>query len=580
MDWNDKGLELLSEFWNWRLSNSPEFATFSGIHDYDDKLESYAIDTILERKVKSRNFLNDCQLILNENGLNKQISENLEFLSSELQCFIKGTDAKGYFFPLNYLEGLHLEFERLIAAMKQETLKDFNKILSRYKELPVQVSQIIDCMKEGIKQKMTYHKISVASIPEQIDDLDQLDVLQKNPEECIFYKPFLSLPDTVSEEKKKAILMEAVESIAHNVLPAFKMLKEFFEEEYFKHCRPKIGISTLPNGKEIYQMCLDFHLSYFLTPEEVHEIGKKEVERISKEMEKVIDHLELKMSVKEFSEKMRNDNDFYFKNSEELIEAYKGLVFNKIQPLLGKIVNKVPDAKLEIRPCSSSMTGGPAAYYLAGTFDGSRPGVFYVNAGDVKAVPKYDMVSLALHEAVPGHHLQAAYLMGMDNIAEFRKYVEDRKYSESPSRFPLNTAYMEGWGLYSEFLGHELGLYDDPYIKFGYLSHEMLRALRLVADTGLHAFGWSVEKTINYMLDHTAVSKKCIEREVNRYITWPGQACAYKIGELKIKALRTMAEKVLGPRFDIRDFHDVVLQNCGPLDVLEKKIQEFIKLKA
>ncbi|KAF8770333.1 uncharacterized protein LOC129988158 [Argiope bruennichi] len=580
MDCNDKGMQLLDDFWQWRLSNSPEFATFSGIHEFDDKLESYTLDAILERKVVCRKYLNDCQQILNETNLKKEISENLDFLVSELKCFIRGADAKGYFFPLNYMEGPHLEFERLIASMNCETLKDFNKILSRYKELPVQISQMTEIMRDGIKQKMTFHKISVAAIPDQIDVLDQLDVLEKNPEECIFYKPFLSLPDTVTDEKKKALLLEAVDSISHNVIPAFKMLKEFLEKEYFKHCRPKIGIFTLPNGIEIYQMCLDFHLSYFLTPEEVHEIGKKEVERILKEMETVIESLELKMSVKEFAEKMREDDDFYFNDAEELIEAYKGLVFNKIQPLLGRVVNKIPDSKLEIRPSSASMSGGPAAYYLAGTFDGKRPGVFYVNAGDVKAVPKYDMVSLALHEALPGHHLQASYLMECKDLAEFRKYIEDRKYSESPSRFPLHTAYIEGWGLYSEYLGNELGLYDDPYIKFGYLSHEMLRALRLVADTGLHAFGWSIEKTVNYMLDHCAISRKHIENEVNRYITWPGQACAYKIGEIKIKSLRAMAERVLGPSFNIQEFHGVILQHCGPLDLLEKKVQEYIKLKA
>ncbi|GIZ03160.1 uncharacterized protein CEXT_529651 [Caerostris extrusa] len=243
---NDKALELIDDFWRWRLSNSPEFATFSGIHDYDDKLESYSLDTILKRRVTCRNFLNECQQIHNGSDLSKEVGENLEFLYSELKCFLKGADARGYYFPLNYMEGPHLEFERLIASMKCDTVKDFNKILSRYKELPLQISQIIECMKEGIKQKMTFHKVSVAAIPDQIDDLDQLDVLEKNPEDCIFYKPFLSLPDTVTEEKKKSIQLEAVEYISHNVIPAFKMLKDFLEK--------KITLNTVDH-KLAFRVC-------------------------------------------------------------------------------------------------------------------------------------------------------------------------------------------------------------------------------------------------------------------------------------------------------------------------------------
>jgi len=293
-------------------------------------------------------------------------------------------------------------------------------------------------------------------------------------------------------------------------------------------------------------------------------------------LEKVIDSLELKSSLKEFSDYMRKEKDFLFSNVEEMLDAYKGAVFNIIQPQLPKLFNYLPKSKLVIVPMPSSMPNAPGAYYYVGTSDGHKPGTFYINTTNLTASPKYGVMTLALHEAIPGHHLQANFVLENDRFPDFRRHTEDRRYSEAPSVFPLHTAYVEGWGLYAEYLGYELGVYDDVYLEYGHLSYEMFRACRLVVDTGIHVFGWSREQAIDYMLDHIASPKSEIENEVDRYITWPGQACGYKIGELKIKALREQAEKALGSKFDVRKFHDVILQSYGPLDLMEKKVSEFI----
>jgi len=283
------------------------------------------------------------------------------------------------------------------------------------------------------------------------------------------------------------------------------------------------------------------------------------------------------MSVKDFNEQLRNDQSFYYDKPEELLDGYKDLVFNIIEPKLPLLFKKIPKSKVIIEPYPAAMSDGPLAYYYAGTADGTRPGVFYVNSKDIKSAPKYEMTTLALHEAVPGHHFQHSYAYTIEGLPKFRTHLEDRKYAEAPSRFPLNTAYIEGWGLYCEYLGLELGLYEDKYDYIGHLSEEIFRAVRLVVDTGIHALNWSPEQAVSYMMDNTASSKRAIEKEVKRYITLPGQACAYKIGEMKIKTLRKMAECKLGSKFNVQDFHEVVLNSCHSLSLLEQKILEFIE---
>lgn len=564
---------LFKSFWDWRMREFPEFATFAGVHDYDGKLESYTLESIKNRKDTVEKYLKDASQLASDPNLSNEDNMNLQYFIGDLNIFQNGQKFKGYYFPLSYQDGVQVEYARLLSTMNQKTEDDYLKILERLSNLPCKISEIIAIMKDGIKNKMTFHSISISGV------LKQVDLLQQATEKTVFYKPFASISDdtTFSLNTKDDIQKRAKKVIEDGVLPSFKELKKFLENEYFKHLRPEIAISSLVDGKEYYQGCLDFHLTCSMTPEEVHKKGLAEVERISKKMEKIIESLELKMSLKEFLEHMRGEDDFSFKNVEELLDAYKGAVFNQIEPKLHKLFNYSPKGKLLIERTPSSLPNAPGAFYYAGTIDGSKPGTFVINAYNLKASPKYNVMSLALHEAMPGHHLQCSFMIESENMPDFRRIVEDRRYTEFPTCFPLHTAYCEGWALYCEYLGYELGLYDDVYLEYGYLSNEMLRACRLVVDTGMHALGWSRDKAVDYMLSHTAFQRSEVENEVNRYITWPGQACAYKIGELKIKALREQAEKALGSKFDIRKFHDVVLQSFGPLDILDKRISDFIK---
>lgn len=570
MSTKDKVNDLFKNYWQWRLKESPEFATFIGNHDFGDKLESYSLESFQNTKLKCEDFIEKANALLSE-SIDEDSHLNLELLISDLQIFITGADVKGYLFPVNFLEGVHIEFERLVSFMPLKTVTDYQKLISRYRAFPLQATEIIDVLREGIKMNMTCHAVSMDGV------LRQLDELQQPVEESVFYKPFLSIPDFVTTEEREKLQSDGRNAVIVDLLPSFKRLQSFIAAEYLKAVRPNIAASSLPKGHEFYQKCLDFHLGFHITPEEVHETGLQEVERIGIEMDKVISDLELNISRKEFAQKMRDDHDFYFTSQEELLEAYRGMVINRIRPKLSEIIKTIPKSKVSIEPSPSSMANGPAAYYYAGTPDGSRPGVFHVNTASVNSSPKYEMMTLALHECEPGHHLQISYLMELEGIPEFRRHIEDRKYSYAPSRFPLHTAYLEGWGLYSEYLGYELELYDDPYLNYGHLSHEMFRACRLVVDTGMHALGWTREQAVNFMLEHTATHKDNIENEIKRYITWPGQACAYKIGEIKLKELRKMAEAELGPKFDVREFHDVVLRSSGALSLVQKKVREYIQ---
>ena len=361
-----------------------------------------------------------------------------------------------------------------------------------------------------------------------------------------------------------------------------KRLAVFLKTKYIPNTRPDIGVSTLPNGEEFYKQCIKFHTSTELTAKEIHQMGLKEVERIEDNMRKIMKEVgKSNLTIKEFFEDLRNDKKFYYKSPKELMARYRSLVFNTINPKLTQILWKPPQLPLEVVAMPASRSGGPIAGYFVGTADGSRPGRFLVNTVRYYAHQTYEAVSLALHEANPGHHYQFSYsLTAKPPLPKFLQVREPRSASIAPSRFPMNTAFIEGWGLYSESLGFELGLYDDPYDRFGFYAAEIFRAARLVVDTGIHSLGWSRQKAVDFMKNHTATSVDSINAEIDRYITLPGQALAYKVGQIKIQNLRKHAKDKLGQHFNIKDFHEVILKSAGPLDVVEEEVEEYIKSKS
>jgi len=333
------------------------------------------------------------------------------------------------------------------------------------------------------------------------------------------------------------------------------------------------GCKALRNGSEVYAHSLRFHTTTAKTAQEIHDLGLQEVARIEQRFQRdVLDRLEFKGTFAEFAESLKKNPAYFYTTGSDLIQGYRDIV-DRIYEKLPDFFEVLPKLRLEV----VSKTGGPAAYYFAGTPDGKRPGRFYVNVTRLNERPKYEMTALALHEGVPGHHLQGALAVENTELPNFLRYIEDRRYEVGPARRPLYTAYLEGWALYCEALGEEMGMYATPYDLFGRLSIEMMRAVRLVVDTGIHALDWSVERAATYMEEKTGMAASECSEECHRYAAWPGQACGYKIGQLAIEQMRQRAKDSLGARFDLRGFHKIVL-NAGPLplDVLGKRVDAWV----
>ncbi|KAK3740049.1 hypothetical protein QZH41_016331 [Actinostola sp. cb2023] len=576
---------ILERFWEWRLESSPEFATMIGVHSYDDRLDSHALSYYDQRQDDCKEFLQQLGA-LKTNDLSKNDLLNVSLLKKDVQSFLDGSQHMSYLLPINNLEGPQLEFPRTISWMKFNTMEDYSKIFSRLEAFPKQISEFISLLKKGIETGYIPPKVTVAHVPEQI----QSCILDASIEgDSKLYAPFKNIPESFTEAERKHI-KEKSSLIDDKVKSAFKDLLEFLTKEYIPASRDTISCEEFPNGKEFYKKILEFHITCDLTPQQVHDIGLKEVARIRERMIHVVKETGFEGGLTEFVAMLRKDKRFYYEKKDDLMARYRDLCYNQIQPKLKDFFKTVPKAKFEIiETPAEAAPSAPGAFYLAPPEDGARPGSFFVNTYKHEERPNYETVSLSLHEAVPGHHLQClrsnlvlfpkcAYCMEQAGQPRFRKYFEDRRYYEAPARFAMNTAYMEGWGLYSEFLGEEMCLYSDPYDLFGRLSHEIMRACRLVVDTGMHALGWTRQQAVDYMSQNTAMSKHDIDAEINRYITWAGQACAYKIGEIKIRELRQRAQDKLGDAFDLLEFHDLVLAiGAVPLETLEETVDDYIR---
>ncbi|XP_059084330.1 uncharacterized protein LOC131881468 isoform X2 [Tigriopus californicus] len=562
--------QLFKDFWSWRLLRTPEFASLAGQSQFNGKFEDYSLKRFDEDLQTCQDFMARLDQLQSQSqeDLSDHKKLNLRFLKAELETFITGYQFKGFYFPICYLEGVHIDFERLSGWMTLQSEQDYLDLIQRYESFPQQANGILEVLKRAVSEHMVFHAISIKGVVETFKKHTE-----PKPKDTVFWEPFQAI-SALSEPKVSEIRAKAEKAILECMQPAMLRLQNFIQNEY--KTREEIAATSLPNGMEFYRQCIKFHTSTDLTAQEIHDIGLKEVDRIETEMKKIAVDLSKSsnVSLKDFMNNLRDDPSMYYNSKEEVLEGFKDIVVNRINPRLTSIFKKKPELDVEIVPAPQAES--PAAFYISGTPDGARPGKFFVNVLKFKSQPKYDMMTLALHESNPGHHLQGSYLLTSDGIPEFRTIMEDRSYFMAPSRFPINTAYGEGWGLYSESLGFDLNLYDDPLDRFGHYSAEIFRACRLVVDTGLHAFGWTRQQAIDFMMEHSASSVGHTEAEIDRYITWPGQALGYKIGEIKIKQLRKKAEQALGAKFDLKEFHEVTLKSAGPLEVLEEQVDKFI----
>ena len=553
---NEKFTQYLEYDWEETLINNPLFASYTGDKRFNDKINPITIDQFNKDRDK------DLESLAKLNNINPEKLTEDNKLNYNLKKFDIESDLNLSQFPIYYLRlnqrgGIQSFYEtgnRLVYQSK----KDYYDWLSRLDQFSENILTFLDINKQGLKKGYTQPKLVTRGVVAQIDAIINSDI-ESNP----YLKVFLEADENLLTPIEKEELIDRAKTLIINEInPAYEELNNFLKNDYLVNSRDSIGIKDIPDGKRYYEELAKHFTTTDLTPDEIHDIGLKEIERIRSEMEEIIESVDWDGDFNSFLNYLRTSPRFYYDNPDDLFDAY--LIMSKtIDPLLPKLFNVFPRAPYGVIPIPSESAPFTTTAYYNSPSPG-RPGYFYANLYKPESRPKYEIPVLTVHEAVPGHHFQISIAQELENVPSFRKYQGI-------------TAFVEGWGLYSEELGEYINLYDDPYDKFGQLTYDMWRAIRLVVDTGMHYKDWTREDAINLFLENSAKSILDIENEVDRYIAWPGQALAYKIGQLKILELRERAETELGDKYDIKDFHDEVLKRGSlPLDLLEYYIDEWI----
>jgi uncharacterized protein (DUF885 family) len=551
---------LFDSEWQWNLENNPTFASFLGDKRYNDRWGDQSIDAIKKRNQHRIETLAKLKTI-NRNGLSDKDKVNYDLFQKDAESAIENFNTRLYLLPISQRGGIQTADE-LAEFLQFQTVKDYEDWIARLNAFPQFTDQTLALMKEGKANGMIWSKQVLTRVPAQIDKQIVSDAEQNS-----FYAPFKMMSKDVSEAEQTRLKNLAKEAITNKIIPSYKKLKDYFETEYLPSAYPQAGIWQMKGGDKIYEYLARDYTTTNLTPKEIHEKGLSEVARIRAEMEKIKTQVGFKGTLQEFFTFLRTDSKFFYKTPEELLNAYRATT-KRIDPELVKVFRTFPRMPYGVVPIPDKIAPDTTtAYYNSPAADGSRPGYYYVNLYKPEVRPKWEMMALSIHESVPGHHFQLALQQELGELPNFRKYGG-------------YTAFVEGWGLYSESLGEEMGLYSDPYDKFGQLTYEMWRAVRLVVDTGMHYFKWDRQRAIDFFKENAAKTDQDIVNEIDRYISDPGQALAYKIGELKIKELRARSKTELGAKFDVKEFHDIVLlSGAVPLDVLEKNVNEWIGKK-
>jgi len=549
---------LFEEAWELDMQDNPVWASMLGDRRFNRAWGELSAASFERRRMANAAILKRLDSI-DQESLSPQDQINFLLFDQAYASRMAEAEHPTHLMPISQRGGIQT-LDEIGDRLRLETVQDFDDWLARLAQIDQLMQQTIALMKEGMASGYVPPKITMSRVPGQI-----AKQLVSTAEESLFFKPFEILPNSIAPAQQARLQSEARSIITETVIPAYQTLEKFFNEEYLPACRDSIGASDLPNGAAFYEYRVRRYTTTDMTPEEVHQVGLTEVQRIRNEMMAVKAAVGFEGSLDAFFNFLRTDPQFYFEDPEDLLRAYEAQA-KRIDPELVRLFTKLPRMPYGIKVIPEAVAPDTTtAYYTRPAADGSRAGYYWVNLYNPASRPKFEIPVLTVHEAMPGHHLQIALQQELESLPNFRRY----------SGF---TVFTEGWGLYSERLGYDIGLYQDPYDQFGQLSYDMWRAVRLVVDTGMHYKGWSRDEAIAYFERNAPRKKLDIINEIDRYISWPGQALAYKIGQLKMLALRDKASSQLGDRFDLKRFHDRMLsQGAIPLSLLEITMDQWIE---
>lgn len=550
---------LMDEAWEFDLRENPLYATSVGDHRYNDRLPRTSLEDIERQAAFKRETLARLEAIPRER-LVRESQINYDIFGRLLRDELQEHRFQTHLMPLTNRWGFHIAFPELPKRMPLRTVRDYENYIARLRDFPRYAVEQMKLLSDGVLAKM----VLPAVVMEGYGDTIRPHIV-KDPARSLLYAPFEEFPEQIPPEERERLRDVGSRAITQDVVPTYDKFLRFMEERYLPECRGSIGAASLPRGRAFYRYRVAHFTTLDLSPAEVHAVGLREVARIRQEMLQVLKNAEFEGELAEFIKYLREEPAFYAQTPDEL-QKEVAWILKKMDGRLPELFKTLPRTPYGLRQVPSYIAPKTtSAYYSPPAGDGTRAGFYYLNTYNLKSRPLYEMEALSLHEAVPGHHLQLALQQELAGLPPLRRYAGF-------------TAFVEGWGLYAERLGLEVGFYQTPYREFGRLSFDMWRACRLVVDTGMHDLGWTRRQAIDFMAENTALSLHNIEAEVDRYISWPGQALAYKMGELKIRELRQLAEQQLENAFDVREFHDVVLGSGSvPLDVLEDNVRRYIE---
>jgi uncharacterized protein (DUF885 family) len=556
--------EIVDRYFNENLKMYPINGTFNGRNEFNGQFrapiseESRALGLAFEKRYLT--LINQ----IDKSVLSGQALLSYELFKLDREMAIEGNKFPDYMLPINQMSGFHNLYAGLgsgKSAQPFKTVNDFDNFISRTDGFVAWMDSAIVAMYKGMKNDVTLPKVLAKKLLPQL----QAQIVE-NVTDSIFWMPITNMPDNIKGNDRARIIADYRQMLTNKLIPAYQRMATFVENDYIPVARNTIGYTDLPGGEQWYQYNIKTHTTLDLNAKEIHQIGLDEVSRILGEMKSVKEQVKFDGDMTAFFDHLQNDDQFYFSTEQQLIDGYNDIKA-RIEARVPKLFDIQPKAPYVVRAVEKYRAASAAgASYQNPAPDGSRPGIFYINAHNLKAQPKFIMETLSIHEAAPGHHFQIALQQEIDGLPDYRKFGQGYN------------AYAEGWALYAESLGKEMGLFTDPYMWYGRLVDEQLRAMRLVVDTGMHAMGWSRQRAIDYMKANSSMAESDITAEVERYIAWPGQALSYKLGQIKIRELRSFAEKALGDKFDVRQFHtQVLIDGSLPMPTLESKIKRWVE---